>query len=88
MYYINPFKLLGITADNLSDVDSATINKAKRKLLAEIELSDTNAIIHSGVEFNKGDCHKAIDDLDNDNKREFHHFILQNKPLNNFLTGV
>ena len=87
MHYINPFQLLGITAENISDIDNVTINKAKRKLLAEIELSDTNAIVHSGVELNKGDCLKAIDDLDTKIKREFHFYILQNKLLNNFLTS-
>lgn len=86
MHYINPYELLEINTDNLPDVDSSTINKAKRKLLAEIELSDSNTIIHGGVELNKGDCLKAIDDLDNRDKKEFHFFIYQHKHLRRFLT--
>lgn len=86
MHYINPYDLLEINTDNLADVDSATINKAKRKLLAEIELSDSNTIIHGGIELNRGDCLKAIDDLDNRDKKEFHFFIYQHKHLKRFLT--
>jgi len=87
MQYINPYKLLNIPADDLPSVDSNTVSKAKKKLLAEIELSESNAIVHSKIELNKGDCIKAIDDLDNNNKREFHLFIIKNKPLFNFLTS-
>lgn len=85
--YINPYKLLGIEAENFSEVDNTVINKAKRKLIAEIELSDTNTISHFGADLNKADCIKVIDELDNKNKREFHLFIIQNKPLYNFLTS-
>lgn len=87
MHYINPYDLLEITAENLSDVDGATINKAKKKLLAELELSDTNTIFHTGAELNKGDCLRAIDDLDNRDKKEFHFFIYQHKHLKEFLTN-
>lgn len=86
MNYINPYELLGIEAINLSDIDSKTILKEKRKLLQEIELSDTNSIKHNGVELTKADCLSAIEDLDNKDKREFHFFIFHNKPLNAFLS--
>ncbi len=86
MQYINPFDLLGITTDNLSDVNSYSINKSKRQLIAEIELSDTNTIIHDGVELNKGDCIKIIDELDNKDSKEFHFFIYGNLALKKFLT--
>ena len=86
MQYINPFDLLGIMTDNLSDVNSYSINKSKRQLIAEIELSDTNTIIHDGVELNKGDCIKIIDELDNKDSKEFHFFIYGNLALKKFLT--
>lgn len=86
MNYINPYELLGINSTNLSDIDSKTVLKEKRKLLQEIELSDTDSIKHNGIELTKADCLKAVDDLDDKNKREFHFFIFQNKPLNEFLT--
>lgn len=87
MHYINPFELLEITPDNLSDVDSATIKRAKKKLLAEIELSETDTIIHQDIELSKSDCIRAIDDLDNKDKSEFHFFIYQHKHLKRFLTS-
>ncbi len=86
MHYINPYELLGINAANLSELDSKTVMKEKKKLLYEIELSDKDSIKHNGIELTKSDCLKAIDDLDNRNKREFHFFIFQNKPLNDFLS--
>lgn len=87
MQYINPFELLDLTTDNLSAVDGNAVNKAKRKLFAEIKLSDNNAIKHNGSELTKSDCIRAIDDLDNKDKREFHFFISQNKNLNKFLSS-
>lgn len=87
MHYINPYELLEITPENLSDVDSATIKRAKKKLLAEIELSETDTIIHQDIELNKSDCIRAIDDLDSKDKSEFHFFIYQHKHLKRFLTS-
>ena len=87
MHYINPYELLEITPENLSDVNSTTIKRAKKKLLAEIELGDTDTIIHQDIELNKSDCIRAIDDLDNKDKSEFHFFIYQHKHLKRFLTS-
>ncbi|MDE3236438.1 MAG: hypothetical protein KGO81_10825 [Bacteroidota bacterium] len=85
MSYINPYEFLGITSTNLSEVDSKTILKEKKKLSQEIELSDTDSIIHNGIELTKSDCLRAIDDLDDRTIKEFHFFIFRNKPLNDFL---
>ena len=87
MQYINPFELLNFKKDDLSAIDTRLINKAKRKLLTEIELSDTNSIHHNRFELTKSDCIRAIDDLDDKDKREFHYFILKNPHLNNFLSN-
>ena len=87
MQYINPFELLNLTADNLSAVDSIAVSKAKRNLLNEIELDENNSIKHNGSELTKSDCLRAIDDLDNRDKKEFHYFILQNKHFNKFLSS-
>lgn len=84
--YINPIELLNLKKDLTSDFDGLTIRKAKKVLLAEIELSDTDTTNHNGVELTKSDCLRAIDDLDDKDKRDFHLFIFQNKDLNNFLS--
>lgn len=86
MQYINPYDLLNITILNLSDIDSKTLLREKRKLLHEIELSDTVSLSYEGIELTKADCIRAVDELDDKTKREFHFFIFQNKPLNAFLT--
>ena len=85
--YINPIDLLNLNAESISDVDSLTIRKAKKALLAEIELGDTDTIFHNSIELTKSDCIRAIDDLDNKDKKDFHLFIYQNKDLNNFLSN-
>jgi hypothetical protein len=43
--YINPFQLLNITSENFSDVNELLIKRAKRKLISEIELSETGSIV-------------------------------------------
>ena len=75
MKYINPYKLLGIAVADFPGTNTATINKAKRKLLAEIELSDTASTVYSDIELSKGDCLKVIDELDDKRKRDFHLFL-------------
>ena len=87
MSYINPFELLNLSPINLSEVDGITINKAKRKLLAEIELSENEAILFKKQEVSKSNCIALIDDLDNKLKREFHFYVYQNPNFNNFLTS-
>lgn len=87
MNYINPFDLLNIQSENLSDIDSSIIRRAKKKLLADIELSDNDSIDHNGIELTKSDCIRAVDDLDHKDKNEFHYFIFKNPDLNSFLTS-
>lgn len=87
MNYINPFDLLNIQSENLSDIDSSTIRRAKKKLLADIELSDNDTIDHNGIELTKSDCIRAVDDLDHKDKNEFHYFIFKNPDLNSFLSS-
>jgi tetratricopeptide (TPR) repeat protein len=85
--YINPIELLNLNKDLTSGFDGLTIRKAKKVLLAEIELSDTETTIHNGIELTKSDCLRAIDELDNKDKKDFHLFIFQNRDLNNFLSN-
>lgn len=86
MHYINPYQLLDVNATSLSDIDPKALIKEKKKLLQEIELSDTETITHNGVELTKSDCIRAIDEIDNSEKKDFHFFIFQNHDLNAFLS--
>ena len=62
--YINPIELLNLDTNSPNGLDGSSIRKAKKSLLAEIELSDTDNIIYNSIELTKSDCIKAIDDLD------------------------
>ena len=85
MNYINPYELLRITSDRLSDIDDTTIKRGTKLLLADIELSDSNTFSYNGYELNKSDCLRCIDELDDIDKKEFHFTIKQNDKLRNFL---
>ncbi|WP_369765263.1 tetratricopeptide repeat protein [Flavobacterium sp. WC2429] len=86
MQYINPFDLLNIQSENLNDIESSVIRRAKNNLIADIELSDHKHIVYKGIQLTKPDCIRVIDELDNNDKKEFHFFIFKNSGLNLFLT--
>ena len=57
MQYINPIEILQLS--NLADsslIDSDTIKKAKRRLFADIDLSDDGHYNYVGLQLSKGDC--------------------------------
>jgi hypothetical protein len=92
MQYINPYGLLNLSSNSLSDINSLSIRKARTALFIQIDLtvSESNNIgyiEYKGIHLTRTDCIKIIDELDSNNKREFHFFIYQNKPLNDFLTN-
>jgi hypothetical protein len=85
--YINPIELLSLETATNSGFDNLVIRKAKKHLLADIELSENQTITHNGIELTKSDCIKAIDDLDYKDKIDFHLFIFENSDLNHFLSS-
>jgi len=91
MQYINPYELLNLSTGNSYDITSTNIRRARTALFHQIDLSisDNNSIgsiTFRKIHLTKADCIKIIDELDDDNKKEFHFFIYQNKHLNDFLT--
>ncbi len=85
MRYLNPLDLFKIPLKSISELDSITIKKSKKRILAEIELSDDNSINIKNQKFNKSDILKSFDELEDDNKKEFYFFLYNYKELNNFL---
>lgn len=86
MQYINPIEILRLSyIIEIENIDNEIIKKAKRKLFADIDLSDDGYFEYYGLKLTIGDCEKAIDDLANDEFKEFHFFIAKNKNFNNFL---
>lgn len=87
MQYINPIEILQLqNATYAGGIDTDTIKREKRKLFAEIELSDNGLYNYNGVDITKSDCEKAIHELDNEEKKEFYYYLTTNPSLNNFLT--
>lgn len=88
MQYINPIEILGLSsvADTTS-IDNEIVKKAKRKLFADIDLSDNGLFEYYGLQLTKGDCEKVIDDLTNNDLKEFYLYLASNKKLNNFLVN-
>lgn len=88
MQYINPIEILGLS--NVTDtmnIDNEIIKKAKRKLFADIDLSDNGYFEYYGLKLTKGDCEKAIDELANNDLKEFYLYLASNKKLNSFLVN-
>ena len=88
MQFINPIEILGLSsvADTTS-IDNEIVRKAKRKLVADIDLSDNGLFEYYGLQLTKGDCEKVIDDLTNNDLKEFYLYLASNKKLNNFLVN-
>lgn len=86
--YINPIEILGLGASvDAMSIDNETIKKAKRKLFADIELSDSGTFNYYGLQLSKGNCEQSIDELTNETTKEFYLFLANNKQLNEFLVN-
>jgi hypothetical protein len=86
--YVNPIEILGLSdAADISSIDNEIVRKAKRKLFADIDLSDKGVFEYYGLELTKGNCEKAIDELTNNDYKEFYLYLANNKPLNEFLAS-
>ena len=86
--YINPIEILGLSyAIDILSIDNEIIKKEKRRLYADIDLSDNCALDYYGNQLSKGNCEKAIDELTNDDHKEFYLYLVKNKYLNEFLAN-
>lgn len=86
--YVNPVEILGLSnATDTARIDNEIVKKAKRKLFADIDLSDGGVFEYYGLQLTKGNCEKAIDELANNDHQEFYLYLAKNKPLNEFLAS-
>jgi hypothetical protein len=83
--FINPLEILGLKDHLTTGMDFETIKKAKRKLIAEIELSDDGFFDYEGSKLTKSDCERAIDELENKTHLDFYAHLSENKELSGFL---
>ena len=64
MQYINPIEILGLSSVvDTTSIDNEIVKKAKRKLFADIDLSDNGLFEYYGLQLTKGVCEKVIDVL-------------------------
>ena len=87
MNYINPIEILELQTTDIASLDNSIIKKAKRKLYANIDLSDHGHLAYKGIEITKTDCEKVIDELENSNSLEFYTHLSNNRTLNDFLVN-
>jgi hypothetical protein len=86
--YVNPIEILGLSnATDTTSIDNELVKKAKRKLFADIDLSDNGVFEYHGLQLTKGNCEKAIDELTSNDFKEFYLYLANNKPLNEFLAS-
>ncbi len=81
--YISPFRNLGI--DVSQEVDKSSLNLAKKRLLAELDLSKSGTILRGGVEMTKNDVIQLFDGLSVGESMDFHRQIALNPELLAFL---
>jgi hypothetical protein len=88
MQFINPIEILGLSEfKDTKSIDSDVIKKRKRKLFADIDLSDNLLFDYHGLQLTKSDCEKVIDELSDDDLKEFYLYLSSNKKLNTFLVN-
>ena len=86
--YVNPIEILGLSnAIDTKSIENEIVKKAKRKLFADIDLSDNGEFEYYGLKLTKGNCEKAIEDLTNNDYKEFYLYLANNRPLNEFLAN-
>lgn len=83
--FINPVDILNLAATDLTTIDDTSIKRAKKAVLAEIDLSDDGFFNYHGQQLTRADCERAIDELEQRDKLEFYHFIANHATLSKFL---
>ncbi len=87
MVYINPIEILELNDKEVNALDSSVIKKSKRRLFADIDLSDNGIYNYHGQKLTKSDCESAIEELEDKNKIEFYSHLSTNLELNKFLAN-
>ncbi|MGH7472195.1 MAG: hypothetical protein ACRENP_29950 [Longimicrobiales bacterium] len=83
--FVNPLEALGL--DATTPPDPATVKKARRRLLVEIELSDGPLAVGGG-QVERSDLIRALQDLDDERKLHCYHALLQTPRLGAFLMRI
>ncbi|KAA6335944.1 hypothetical protein EZS27_015876 [termite gut metagenome] len=88
MIFINSIEILELQKYSVTEIDRSLIRKQKRKLFADIDLSDNGMLDYKGIYLTKTDCETAIEDLENSDYVEFYLYLANNNHLfNDFLVN-
>jgi len=86
-FYLSPFEALQLDVNEPADeLDVKVIQRAKRRLLQEIELNDDKVSWLGDCALDKSRALALEDELYNKDKRRYHWAVFQNKRLLRFLT--
>jgi hypothetical protein len=85
MSFVNPIEILGLQYLDIAKIDSNCIRQAKRRLFAEIDLSDDGILKYGGSKVTRTDAERRINELDDKERIEFYHFVANYYEFNNFL---
>jgi hypothetical protein len=83
MRYVSPFQELGIEIDG--SFDKAELNLAKKRLLAELDLSEQSTILRGAIELSKDDIIKQFDKLASIHNWDFHRLVAADAALLDFV---
>lgn len=84
--YLNPFELLQLELEPMSDLEIKEIQKAKKNLLQEIDLEDGIIEWMPNLKIDRSRAIKVADELTNQTLRNHHLQVFNYKPLLNFLS--
>ncbi len=86
-FYVSPFEVLQIgAAESVEELDVKAVQRAKKRLLQEIDLNDGKVSWLDDCPLDKSRALALDDDLHDEAKRRYHWAIFQNKRLLRFLT--
>jgi tetratricopeptide (TPR) repeat protein len=84
--YLNPFELLQLESESMSELEIKDIQKAKKILLQEIDLEDGIIEWLPNLKIDRSRAIKIADELINETLRDYHLQVFNFKPLVNFLS--
>jgi tetratricopeptide (TPR) repeat protein len=85
--YVNPYELLWLMGDgDLAGLDVKAIQKAKKKLLQEIELEDGLVEWVPGLRIDRSRAMKIADELLDDSLASYQRLVAENRELCSFLS--
>ncbi|MBO0360869.1 hypothetical protein J0X19_23115 [Hymenobacter sp. BT186] len=85
MDFINPVEVLSLGTGNNAAIDTSALKKAKRRVQAEIELSDDGHLDYRGRKITLSDCEPFFKEIEQNNLFTFYCFLAETQDLNDFL---